>query len=122
MAGKDVKKALGASLKAEAQRVDERFSRNGLAKAEKAGKGGKGKVAGKGKHGKEQTVRDRFTLPESEYARIGELKERCLQAGLRVKKSELLRAGLRLLARLDQARLKKLLGGAAARTAKKAGT
>lgn len=39
-------------------------------------------------------VRDSFTMPENDYAQFAELKKRCLQAGLHVKKSELLRAGL----------------------------
>ena len=47
---------------------------------------------------KEKVVRDSFTMPKSDYAKIAELKQRCLDAGLSVKKSELLRAGLNLLA------------------------
>ncbi|MEP9322497.1 hypothetical protein PPMP20_05045 [Paraburkholderia phymatum] len=43
-------------------------------------------------------MRDSFTMPKSDYAKIAELKQRCLDAGLSVKKSELLRAGLNLLA------------------------
>ncbi len=47
---------------------------------------------------KEKVVRDSFTMPKSDYAKIAELKQRCLDAGVPVKKSELLRAGLNLLA------------------------
>ncbi|MCO4881106.1 hypothetical protein VOI32_19875 [Paraburkholderia caribensis] len=47
---------------------------------------------------KEKVVRDSFTMPKSDYAKIAELKQRCLDAGISVKKSELLRAGLNLLA------------------------
>ncbi|MBP0589965.1 hypothetical protein J8I87_09570 [Paraburkholderia sp. LEh10] len=47
---------------------------------------------------KEKVVRDSFTMPKSDYAKIAELKQRCLDAGVSVKKSELLRAGLNLLA------------------------
>ncbi len=47
---------------------------------------------------KEKVVRDSFTMPKSDYAKIAELKQRCLAAGVQVKKGELLRAGLQLLA------------------------
>jgi hypothetical protein len=46
---------------------------------------------------KEKVVRDSFTMPKSDYDRIASLKQKCLDAGVSVKKSELLRAGLMLL-------------------------
>jgi hypothetical protein len=46
---------------------------------------------------KEKVVRDSFTMPKSEYAKIALLKQKCLDNGLRVKKSELLRAALAML-------------------------
>lgn len=46
-------------------------------------------------------VRDSFTMPDNEYAEIGELKKKCLLAGVHVKKSELLRAGLLNLSKLS---------------------
>jgi hypothetical protein len=54
-------------------------------------------------------VRDSFTIPKPEHRRIGELKKRCLQAGLSVKKSELLRAGLLALSEMDAGALESLL-------------
>lgn len=42
-------------------------------------------------------VRDSFTMPKSDYQKIAELKGRCLEGGVRIKKSEILRAGLLLL-------------------------
>jgi hypothetical protein len=45
-------------------------------------------------------VRDSFTFPVDDYARIAELKERLLGLGREVKKSELLRAGLNVLSSL----------------------
>lgn len=53
---------------------------------------------------KEKVVRDSFTIPKSDYAKIAELKQKCLAGGVAVKKSELLRAGLLLLeaASVDQ--------------------
>lgn len=46
---------------------------------------------------KEKVVRDRFTMPKSDYEKIVALKQKCLDAGVSVKKSEILRAGLVLL-------------------------
>ncbi|MFM0500109.1 hypothetical protein [Paraburkholderia caffeinilytica] len=46
---------------------------------------------------KEKVVRDSFTMPKSDYDKIASLKQKCLDAGVPVKKSELLRAGLAML-------------------------
>ncbi|WP_207004647.1 hypothetical protein [Trinickia mobilis] len=54
---------------------------------------------------KEKVVRDSFTMPKSDYAKIEELKKRCVAAGISVKKSELLRAGLQMLAFAPDKRL-----------------
>lgn len=54
-------------------------------------------------------VRDSFTMPQAEYALIADLKARCLQGGRHAKKSELLRAGLQLLAQQDAVVLAKTL-------------
>jgi len=60
---------------------------------------------------KEKVVRDSFTMPKSDYAKIAHLKEACLEAGISVKKSELLRAGLLLLASVP---IKQLLSAVSA--------
>lgn len=52
---------------------------------------------------KAKLVRDSFTMPESEYAQIAELKKRCLVAGVSAKKSEILRAAVANLAKLSDA-------------------
>lgn len=55
---------------------------------------------------KQKLIRDSFKFPESEYRQFDELKLRCLAAGHPVKKSELVRAGLRALGALgDEALL-----------------
>lgn len=54
---------------------------------------------------KAKVVRDSFTMPQSDYALIATLKEKA--NGLHLKKSELLRAGLRLLSKLTAAQLNK---------------
>jgi hypothetical protein len=46
-------------------------------------------------------VRDSFTMPQADFALIAALKARTLGAGRETKKSELLRAGLHVLASLD---------------------
>lgn len=63
------------------------------------------KVKKEKKEKKPKVIRDSFTLPHDDYAKIAELKQRCLKAGLHVKKSELVRAGLRLLSKLDTTQL-----------------
>ena len=50
--------------------------------------------------------RDSFTMPKAEYAQIYILKDKLLKLGQPAKKSELLRAGLMLLANMDDATLK----------------
>jgi hypothetical protein len=54
---------------------------------------------------KPKLVRDSFTVPKDEYAAIDELKLRAAQQGHIVKKSELLRAGLKLLSSLNDQHL-----------------
>lgn len=56
------------------------------------------KAEKKAKPEKVKVVRDSFTIPKSEYAAIADLKKRALSLGTEVKKSELIRAGLMLLA------------------------
>lgn len=55
------------------------------------------------KRKKPKLVRDGFTMPEADYALLGALKKRALHAGHEVKKSELVRAGLRALAAMPDA-------------------
>jgi hypothetical protein len=57
------------------------------------------------KEHKPKVVRDSFTMPQDEYQKIAEIKAACLKAKLHVKKSEVLRAGLKVLSELDATRL-----------------
>lgn len=57
------------------------------------------------KPAKAKVVRDSFTMPEWDYAKLAELKRRCLNGGAHVKKSELLRAGLKMLESLPERQL-----------------
>lgn len=61
------------------------------------------------KETKVKVVRDSFTMPQAEYQKIADIKESCLKAGLHVKKSEVLRAGLQALSGLSVAQLKEAI-------------
>lgn len=58
---------------------------------------------------KAKLVRDSFTMPEQEYAVLGQVKKACIKAGFEVKKSELLRIGVALISQLDMATLQRVL-------------
>ncbi len=58
---------------------------------------------------KVKVVRDSFTMPQTDYELIAALKQNALAAGLHVKKSELLRAGLQVLSKLNAAQLKRAI-------------
>lgn len=73
-----------------------------VAKVQKAGKPAKVK--------KTRLVRDSYAMPETEYAQIAVLKKRLAGLGGEAKKSELLRAGIALLAALNDAELKAVMG------------
>lgn len=73
-------------------------------KAEKAAKAKKQAVK------KPKLIRDSFTLPETDYTLFASIKQRALAAGVEVKKSEILRAALVTLAKLNDAELASALG------------
>ena len=62
------------------------------------------------KQRKPKLVRDSYAMPEAEYALIAELKKRLAALGSEVKKSELLRGGIAVLAALNDAELKAVMG------------
>lgn len=95
------KKAAAATVKATAKKVP----------AEKVPAPAKAAAKKPKKEHKEKVVRDSFTMPQSEYQKIAEIKETCLKAGLPVKKSEVLRAGLKALGEMNAAQLKRALAG-----------
>lgn len=70
-------------------------------KAKRAKKENVKKVSAK----KEKVIRDSFTMPKADYEKLSVLKKKCLDAGVAVKKSELLRAGLKLLESTSEKRL-----------------
>ena len=58
---------------------------------------------------KAKLVRDSFTIPKSEYVVIDSLKKRAITSGQAVKKSELLRAGIKALAAMSDIQFKAAL-------------
>ncbi len=95
------KKAAGTTVKTVAKKAP---AENAPAPAKAAAKKPK-------KEHKEKVVRDSFTMPQSEYRKIAEIKGASLKAGLPVKKSEVLRAGLKALCEMNAAQLKHALTG-----------
>lgn len=70
-----------------------------------------GKAKKPAKPKKPKLVRDSYAMPEVEYAQIAELKKRLAGVGVAVKKSELLRGGIAVLAALDDMALQAVLAG-----------
>lgn len=106
MPKKDMKSALGASLKAEEQAVRSRFE-----KAESVL--GRGKSAPRpepppSSNGADKVIRDSFTIPGDEYELISRIKKRCMKAGVSANKSEILRAGLAALSAMPDRELAKM--------------
>jgi hypothetical protein len=63
------------------------------------------------KHKKPKLVRDSFTIPKDEYELLGLLKARAINLKQPAKKSEVLRAGIKLLANLKDAEFLAALSG-----------
>jgi hypothetical protein len=79
-------------------------------KAAKPVKAPKPPKAPKAEKATDTLVRDSFTMPQADFALIAELKTRAAASGRPAKKSELLRAGLRLLAAQSPKALAAALG------------
>ena len=68
-------------------------------------------AAGKAKAKKDVLVRDSFTMPQSEYQVLSLVKKACLQSGIEIKQSELLRIAVVQLAGLSIAKIVTLQKG-----------
>jgi len=105
-----VKKAVKAPAKAPVKAVKRSAAQRPV--TEKAVKAVKpAKPAVKEKLKKPKLVRDSFTMPESEYQVLGDVKKAFLKIGVSVKKSELLRAGVALIKAMETAKLKTVIAG-----------
>ena len=63
-------------------------------------------IAKAGKAANDKVVRDSFTMPTEEYAKLAKVKEACLKAGFQIKKSELLRIGVAVISDMGPKKLK----------------
>jgi hypothetical protein len=104
----DMKSALRASLKAEKRTVQDRFKKAEAILTDEKGDE-KTRKAREGP-GEPKVIRDTFSFPESDYRLIAELQERCLNLRLSITKSEILRAGLKVLSALSDEKLVQAAG------------
>ena len=110
MPKRDMKKALGASLRAEEDAVKSRFERaeSVLTKRQPASKPG-GQENGTEKA--DSVIRDSFTMPPDDYESITRIKQRAMKVGIGTNKSEILRAGLVALSAMPDKEFLKLFQG-----------
>ena len=122
---RDRKAALAASIQAEREATQARVPRfDKFEKAEAALSGvekpaparagrSRAAIAARPAHVREipleKVTRDSFTLPSTDYEKIGQLRAKCLKAGLSVTKSEIMRAGLHALERLSTENLREVI-------------
>src|SRR5713101_4370836 len=122
---RDRKAALAASIQAEREATQTRVPRFDKFEKAEAALGGVEKpaparvgrsratVAARPAHIREipleKVTRDSFTMPSTDYEKIGQLKAKCLKAGLSVTKSEIIRAGLHALERLSTEHLREVI-------------
>ena len=57
----------------------------------------------------EKVIRDAFTMPAHDHEKFSLIQKRCLDMGIVITKSEIVRAGLNHFAELDDTKLKKLM-------------
>jgi Arc/MetJ-type ribon-helix-helix transcriptional regulator len=96
---RDMRSALGSSMRAEESRaIDRKLDRFARADAVlETGGAGKPENTNSPNIEHQRVIRDSFSLPANDYEVIGTLRERALKAGVQTNKSELIRAGLRVL-------------------------
>ncbi len=106
---KDMKAALSKSIENERATVEDRFAKaedilGGGRKDRKPPEEKKPKL--KPKAVRPKIIRDSFTLPENDYRLIGKIKQECMRGGIDTNKSEIVRAGLKILAEMNRGELK----------------
>jgi hypothetical protein len=111
MAKRDMKSRLGASLKAETQAVKNRFDRADAILGKEEGRSRLKPVPEPSPEIAPPVIRDSFTMPAFDYDLISSIKQRCLQSGVSVTKSEVLRAGLNALMAMPERELKAVVAG-----------
>lgn len=98
MARRDMKGALGASLRAEEEAVEDRFARADSIMT-------RGPSPSHTEETPPRVIRDSFTMPASDYDRIAQLRQRCLRRQVSATKAEVLRAALAALSALSDEEL-----------------
>lgn len=104
MAKRDMKKALGASLKAEEQAVRSRFEKANTVSLETAS------VLRERPQPKAavQVIRDNSATADGEDELLSSIQRRCMKAGINTNKNELLKAGLAALDAMRDRELERL--------------
>jgi len=97
-----MKKALGASIRAEEDAVKSRFER---AETVLGRKGSGQKAKGDGAPRPDKVIRDSFTMPVTDYESIDRIRRRAMKGGVGTNKSEILRAGLAVLDKMPDKEL-----------------
>lgn len=105
---KDMKAALSKSIENERATVEDRFAKaetilGGGQKVPKAPE--EKKPRPKPKPVRPKVIRDSFTLPENDYRLITKIKQECMRSGIDTNKSEIVRAGLKVLADMNRREL-----------------
>lgn len=102
MAKKDLGAGISKSIKAETQKVQDRFAlAEQLLESESVPKISEPEKQKKQK----RVVRDSFTLPGDDYELITTIRERCLDSRVTINKSEVIRAGLHALNEMSETEL-----------------
>ncbi len=107
MSAKTATRKTVATKKATAKKTAVKKVSSPLATTKKTAKATEPVKATKAK--KAKLVRDSFTIPKNEYVVIDSLKKRAIASGQAVKKSELLRAGIKALAAMSEIQFKAAL-------------
>jgi hypothetical protein len=103
MAKKDLGAGISKSIKAETQKVQDRFAlAEQLLEPESIPEQSEPE---KPKKQKRRVIRDSFTLPVDDYQLITTIRERCLDSRVTINKSEVIRAGLHALNEMSETEL-----------------
>lgn len=122
MAKRDMKKALGASLKAEEQAVRNRFEQATTAASEQASAPrlqAKPEREQPEPDAARQFIRSNFNVPDGEDELISRIERRCMKAGLSANRREVIRAALLSLHAMPDRELARLFDNSRVKTGKR---
>ena len=112
---RDMKAALNKSVESERNTINDRFEKaeallGTKAKPKRESTKTKAVKAKPKPAPRVKVIRDSFTLPEPDYELISKVKKECMKAGVEANKSEIIRAGLKILAAMNQGQLRDAIG------------